>query len=536
MFGWRLIQVVPAFLFATCFLCIPAVGMDLADLQPGITTNDAIEGWLEKATRNAISGSLRIRTFSSNDEGLEELTAWFDESRLLQWARVRLTQTLPPRSAALLFDLYGQVTVAQGDSFATPGTEASGSTHHYAADGVHLTIEGDAVTAIWLTTSQADLADIRDAVGRPANEVTPDQLWPGTSSGSSQLGNTTGGGTGGSQEPPDGGGRASLGAVMCTLNTEIALNLELPSPYGVVVLGLRADGPADRAGLMPEDVIVRLNRRRVDSAETLRGFLKGLKPGVSVRLGILRDGATETVEVTLAATRSLPASGWGGQWPSWLGVSAETAKPEMAWQRQNRGAYGVRVLAVHPEGSAAGRLRRGDRIVEYEGWPVRDSLSLARQVARTRPGTEVELRVVRGTREETITISVQAVAEANGGRLCPPVAVPEWGLVVRGLNRATAKEVRTQETHGLHIDRILPGSPAAEAGLQSGDVILQIGGFPALDPRLLERRAPEFEVRLTGRRAGAPFISVLTQPPSQWESEPFDDDFEFPPAPRKRRR
>ncbi len=250
----------------------------------------------------------------------------------------------------------------------------------------------------------------------------------------------------------------------------------------------------------------------------------------------MRDGTLETVEVTLAAQNSLPASGWGGQWPSWLGVSAETARPEIAWQRRNRGTYGIRVLAVYPEGPAAGRLRRGDLIVEYEGWPVRHSLSLARHVARTRPGTEVELGVVRGAGERTITLSVQAVDEANGGRICPPVEVPAWGLAVRGLNQTTATEVRTQETHGLHIDRILPGSPAGEAGLKAGDVILQIDGFPALDPRLLQRRASEFEVRLTGRRAGSPFISVLTQPLSPGDAESLDDDLEFPPVPRKRRR
>ena len=72
--------------------------------------------------------------------------------------------------------------------------------------------------------------------------------------------------------------------------------------------------------------------------------------------------------------------------------------------------------------------------------------------------------------------------------------------------------------------------------MQAGDVILQIDGFPALNPRLLQRRASEFEVRLTGRRAGAPFISVLTQPLPPRDAESFDDDLEFPSVPRKRRR
>lgn len=60
-----------------------------------------------------------------------------------------------------------------------------------------------------------------------------------------------------------------------------------------------ANGPADKAGLKPGDVITKLDDQPIDSGPTLIGQIWTHKPGDSVKLTYTRDGKEHTVDVTL---------------------------------------------------------------------------------------------------------------------------------------------------------------------------------------------------------------------------------------------
>ena len=98
-------------------------------------------------------------------------------------------------------------------------------------------------------------------------------------------------------------GRAThsyLGIQPDQVTREVAGQLGLDRAAGVVVLEVVEGGPADRAGLRPGDVIVRMDDAAVDTVEDLFGELRQRKPGSTARLTFIRDGREQQATVTLA--------------------------------------------------------------------------------------------------------------------------------------------------------------------------------------------------------------------------------------------
>jgi serine protease Do len=86
-----------------------------------------------------------------------------------------------------------------------------------------------------------------------------------------------------------------------------------------------------------------------------------------------------------------------------LGIAIQPTTPEIASELGLSETRGVVVTSVTPN-SAAGRagIRPGDVIVAFNGQPVADGNSLRNQIAGTRPGTEVQLTIVRNKQEQQV--------------------------------------------------------------------------------------------------------------------------------------
>ena len=98
-------------------------------------------------------------------------------------------------------------------------------------------------------------------------------------------------------------GRAThsyLGIQPDQVTREVAGQLGLDRAAGVVVLEVVQGGPADRAGLRPGDVIVRMDDAAVDTVEDLFGELRQRKPSSQVRITFIRDRREQQATVTLA--------------------------------------------------------------------------------------------------------------------------------------------------------------------------------------------------------------------------------------------
>jgi Do/DeqQ family serine protease len=146
-------------------------------------------------------------------------------------------------------------------------------------------------------------------------------------------------------------------------------------------------------------------------------------------------------------------------------------------------ARGVIVSEVQP-GSAAERagLKRGDVITALNGAAVNDPNAFRNRVASVRPGTETRLDIVRGGRETQVRavlgeVKVEKVkAEVEESAQTPPKEETGiLGLSVEPLTPQVAGRRGIQgATGGLVVTRVDDAGPAADAGLERGDVIMEV--------------------------------------------------------------
>ena len=162
----------------------------------------------------------------------------------------------------------------------------------------------------------------------------------------------------------------------------------------------------------------------------------------------------------------------------WLGVSIQKITPELAQSlslAETRGALVAEVTGGSP--AAKGGMQRGDVIVAYDGKPVEESPTLPTLVAATPVGRTVQVEVVRNGRGKTLEVTVAKLAE-EVAMAEPSEQKSKWGLALQELRPEERKRLGITDSEGVHVAGVLPDSPAAEAGIQVGDVILQVNQTP----------------------------------------------------------
>src|SRR6202008_420320 len=111
------------------------------------------------------------------------------------------------------------------------------------------------------------------------------------------------------------------------------------------------------------------------------------------------------------------------------------------------------------------------------GAAIKDSRSLAREISAMGPGSSAKLDILRKGESKSITVTLatmpnQPEKQANAGQQNGSMpGAPRLGLSV-----APASEVAGAGNKGVVITAVDPDGPAAERGIKSGDVILEVAG------------------------------------------------------------
>ena len=95
--------------------------------------------------------------------------------------------------------------------------------------------------------------------------------------------------------------RPFLGIAFNDVDENLASQFRLPVREGVIVTNVQRGSPAAAGGLRPQDIITRVNDTPVAMGGDLRRVLRGMKPGDTVRLTVVRppNGSRETLSVRL---------------------------------------------------------------------------------------------------------------------------------------------------------------------------------------------------------------------------------------------
>jgi serine protease Do len=114
------------------------------------------------------------------------------------------------------------------------------------------------------------------------------------------------------------------------------------------------------------------------------------------------------------------------------------------------------------------------------GKEITNMTTLPSIVAQTEVGTKAELTVIRQGEQKKIEITVGKLDEelVSGPGSAGESINPELGLTVQELTPELAKTLEIEEQKGLIIADVANGSPAAEAGIKRGEIILEINQKP----------------------------------------------------------
>jgi len=144
--------------------------------------------------------------------------------------------------------------------------------------------------------------------------------------------------------------RGRLGIDMVDLTPDIAKKLGVNATEGVVIAGVHAGSPAEKAGLRERDVVVALGGRPVRAAAELRARL-GLTPvGEEIELRVLRGGESQLIRTRVAPPREA-AEGEARLVPELPGMSVVEIEPSSPLHKQLRGG-GLVVSAVEQSSRA----------------------------------------------------------------------------------------------------------------------------------------------------------------------------------------
>jgi len=162
-----------------------------------------------------------------------------------------------------------------------------------------------------------------------------------------------------------------------------------------------------------------------------------------------------------------------------IGIGIADVTPENAKFFDESNASGGVVTQVEPDspGAKAG-LQIGDVITEIDNQKVTDAGELQVIVGQKQPGSKIMLKVLREGKSMSIPVTLEALGSHSGegdddsGK---PEGKMRWGIGLGNLTPDVRDQLQApKDVRGAVIEQVQPGSSADNAGLQQGDIILEV--------------------------------------------------------------
>jgi len=219
------------------------------------------------------------------------------------------------------------------------------------------------------------------------------------------------------------------------------------------------------------------------------------------------------IAATLALVLALAASEVDARPWSWLGVRirdlSEQEMEEISARHGVREGFGVVVVEVLADTPAArAGLKNGDIVVAFGDRPVVETRMLQRLIAAAPTGEDSRLTVLRPEGRHLVSVRLAPMPRPVAGDR----VAAEFGFVVRE-PEAAGSGGQTALPTAPSVAVVLRNSPAEKAGLQTGDVIVQVDERPVVTREAVREAladlSPERPLRLAVRRDGSQLTLTL---------------------------
>jgi serine protease Do len=202
------------------------------------------------------------------------------------------------------------------------------------------------------------------------------------------------------------------------LAPETAKALGMPNTNGAVISKINPNGPADKGGLEPGDVVIEFGGKPVKDSDSLVAMVVNTKPGTSVPMVVYRDNQRKTLnvvidELDLEAEQSRSARR-GGATPNdttpsatSFGMTLDPITPDIARRLDLPANAGAAIVADIERNSAAanGGVQPGDVILEVNRRKVANVSQVTRELQSVQPGQPAFMLVWRDGSNVFITMT-----------------------------------------------------------------------------------------------------------------------------------
>ncbi len=171
-----------------------------------------------------------------------------------------------------------------------------------------------------------------------------------------------------------------------------------------------------------------------------------------------------------------------------LGVSIQDVSPDMAKALGLKDAAGAIVSEI-VEDSAAEKagIKQHDVIVELNGRPLRSANELRTRIAILKPGTQIEVVVLRDGKRATFTVTLGRRSPLRQAVSASPDVLKRLGFTVQDLTPELAEHLGYKGETGVVVTKVQTGSEAERQGITAGTLILQVNRRPVKDTRDFNR-------------------------------------------------
>ena len=202
------------------------------------------------------------------------------------------------------------------------------------------------------------------------------------------------------------------------LTAETAKAFGLPNTSGALIATVSPNRPADKAGIIPGDVVVEFNGKQVKDSDSLVAMVVNTKPGTSVPLSIYRNNQRKALTViideldleaeqTASARRTTPNGPEPQPTTTGFGMTLDQITPEIARRMDLPANSGGAIVTDVDRNSPAARggVAPGDVILEVNRQKVANLSQVTRELQKVQDGQVAFLLLLRDGASQFVTMT-----------------------------------------------------------------------------------------------------------------------------------